>query len=209
MKIRSVLVPILAVGALALFYGGPGYAADTSGHGSVYTREALSGGKKALLAERESEEGERGEGGGGGGGENERFSAVESPLYKKECSSCHFLYQAGFLPAHSWTMLLNTSDKHFGEDLALDDKTKTDLLAYLTANSAEKSDTEWSVKIMRSIGSSTPGRITKIPYIESKHRKIRRDVFKRPSIKSFSNCGACHTKGAGGNFEERTVVIPK
>jgi diheme cytochrome c len=208
MKIKAVLIPILAAGVVAIFYNGPGHAADAGGQAlSGLSGMVERGGKPVMLAERGSKEGDEDE--EGERGENERFTAPESPLYKKECSSCHFLYQAGFLPARSWTMLLNASDKHFGEDLALDDKTKGELLSYLTANSAEKSDTEWSVKIMRSIGLSTPERITKIPYIESKHRKVRSEVFKRPSIKSFSNCGACHTKGAEGNFEEKTVDIPK
>lgn len=207
MKIKSVLVPVLVISVLALFYRGSAvYAANTGGHAaSGYAGEAPGMAKKVMLAEREREEGEEGE----KGGEKERFTAPESPLYKKECSSCHFLYQPGLLPERSWERLLNTSDKHFSEDLGLDDKTKGELRAYFTANSAERSDTEWSIKIMRSIGSSTPERITGIPYIKSKHRKIHPEVFKRPSIKSFSNCGACHTKGAEGNFEEKTVVIPK
>lgn len=210
MKIKSVLVPLLAIGVLTLFYRGPAVyaAANTGGHdasGYAGRDEAPGSAKKLMLAEREREEGEEGE----KGGEKERFTAPESPFYKKECSSCHFLYQPGLLPARSWSMLINISDKHFGEDLALDDKTKGDLLGYLAANSAEKSDVEWSIKIMRSVGKSTPERITGIPYIKSKHRKIRPEVFKRPAIKSFSNCGACHTKGAEGNFEEKTVVIPK
>ncbi len=219
MKIKSVLAPFLAAGVLAAFHPGRVlYAAvkadgqDVSGYVKKNEDPGKSGirGRAIFLAEREREreEGEEGEE-GEKRGEKERFTAPEDPLYTKECSSCHFLYQPGLLPGRSWSRLIKTSEKHFGEDLALDDKTKGDLLAYLTANSAEKSDTEWSIKIMRSAGSSTPERITKVPYIASRHRKIRPGVFKRPSIKSFSNCGACHTKGAEGNYEERTVVIPK
>lgn len=138
-----------------------------------------------------------------------QYSVPKSPVYEQECSSCHFLYLPGFLPARSWQTLIKDSDKHFGENLSLDDKVKDELLSYLTKYSAEHTNNEWSKKILNSIGSGTPKRITEIPYIVKKHREVRPDVFKRPSIGSFSNCGACHPKGAQGDFEEDRVSIPK
>ncbi|MCC6544659.1 MAG: diheme cytochrome c [Nitrospirae bacterium] len=138
-----------------------------------------------------------------------QYSVVNNPLYEQECSSCHFLYLPGLLPERSWQEIMKSSGKHFGEDLALDDTTKEEILSYLSKYSAEKSNTEWAGKILASIGSGTPVRITETQYIKRKHRKIKTEVFKRPSIGSFSNCGACHKKGAQGDFEEDGVSIPK
>ncbi|MBI1911431.1 MAG: diheme cytochrome c [Deltaproteobacteria bacterium] len=134
---------------------------------------------------------------------------AENATYKQECSSCHFLYLPGLLPARSWEAVMNNSDKHFGENLGLDENTKKEITSFLKNNSAERTDTEWSNKIMRSVGSATPERITEVPWIKKEHRRIKPEVFQRPSIGSFSNCGACHTQGAQGNFEEDAVSIPK
>lgn len=144
-------------------------------------------------------------------GRNEKeglYPVVENPVYKQECSSCHFLYLPGFLPARSWQEIIKNNTKHFGENLSLDEKVKDELLSYLTKYSAEHTNNEWSKKILKSIGSGTPKRITEISYIKSTHREIRPAVFKRPSIGSFSNCGACHPGGAQGDFEEDRVSIP-
>lgn len=137
-----------------------------------------------------------------------QYAAPQNAEYTQECSSCHFLYQPGFLPARSWIAIVDGSDKHFGEDLAIVDADRKKVIDFLTANSAERSDFRWSAKILKQVGSETPERITELAYIKKEHRKIKPDVFKRPSIGTHSNCGACHPKGAQGDFEEDSVVIP-
>lgn len=135
--------------------------------------------------------------------------APENALYKQECSSCHFLYQPWLLPERSWKAIMDESQKHFGENLALDEETSKELLAYLKANSSEKTAARWAQKITSSSEGMTPKRIMDVPWIKKEHREVGANVFKRPSIGSASNCGACHTKGAEGNFEEDFVKIPK
>mgnify|MGYP001592198171 CR=1 FL=1 len=137
------------------------------------------------------------------------FPAIDNQVYRQECSSCHYLYQPGLLPERSWEKLMKESGSHFGENLGLDEKTAAELNVYLKANSAEKDANEWAQKILSSVGSTTPLRITETPYIQKKHRKIKADVFKRPAIQSFSNCAACHRGAAQGDFEEDNVSIPK
>lgn len=141
----------------------------------------------------------------GEGEEEESMPPANDPLYKEECSSCHFLYLPGFLPARSWQEIVKNNDKHFGENLALDAEAASQISSYLAANSAERSGSEWSGKILRSVGSKTPGRITEVPWILKEHRKISKETFKKPSIGSFSNCGACHPNGALGDFEKASV----
>lgn len=135
--------------------------------------------------------------------------APENALYKQECSSCHFLYQPWLLPARSWKALLDESGKHFGDNLALDEETKKELLAYLASNSSERSGSRWARKITSSSEGTTPKRIMDVPWIKREHSEVGASVFKRPSIGSSSNCGACHTKGAEGNFDEDWVKVPK
>lgn len=137
------------------------------------------------------------------------YVVPENAKYAQECSSCHFLYIPAFLPARSWEALVNGSDKHFGEALGLDDAAKKEVLAFLSANSAEHANFEWSGKILKSIGAATPQRITDVPYIQKEHRKIKKSVFERASVGSPSNCGACHPQGAQGKFDEDAVKIPK
>lgn len=137
------------------------------------------------------------------------LKAPENALYKQECSSCHFLYQPWLLPARSWQALMGESDKHFGENLAFDAETSKELLAYLKANSSEKTNARWAQKITSSSEGMTPKKIMDVPWIKKEHREVGANVFKRPSIGSSSNCGACHTRGAEGNFDEDFIKIPK
>src|SRR4030065_754282 len=71
------------------------------------------------------------------------LKTLENALYKEECSSCHFLYQPWLLPSRSWQAIMDGSQKHFVENLALDAETSKELLAYLTANSSEKTAARW------------------------------------------------------------------
>lgn len=191
MKIKEMVIPFMAVGILlsGLVIGNAAFADEDER------------GERGESGERH-ERGERGERGG-------KYVVVENAVYKKECSDCHFLYLPGLLPVRSWEKVMNETDKHFGEKLSLDEKTKSEILLFLTANSAEKTKTEWASKITRSVGSDTPSSITEIPYIAKEHRKIKEDVFKRASIGSRSNCGACHPHAEHGDFEEDSVSIPK
>ncbi len=153
---------------------------------------------------------ERGEREGRRGSMREMLvQAPKGSAYSRECGSCHFLYFAGLLPEGSWKRILE-SKEHFGEDLGLDEATKKEIGEFLFANSADKNmGNEWSSKSMRSLGILVPERITEVPYIARKHSRIKRYILDRKSIRTLSNCGACHTTGAKGNFEEDNVKIPK
>ncbi len=187
MKIKKLILPLLTAGMLlsGLVIGGVGFADDDDDErGERHERH------------------EKHERGG-------RYAVVENAVYKQECSSCHFLYLSGLLPAKSWEAMMQGTDKHFGENLGLDEKSKNEILSFLTANSAEKTNTKWANKIVRSSGSTAPTKITEVPWIAKEHRRIKPEVFKRASIGSRSNCGACHPNAGQGDFEEDSVSIPK
>ena len=145
-------------------------------------------------------------------------ASIEDSVYGAECADCHFLYQPWLLPARSWERLMQESGDHFGEDLALSPEKIAEITAYLTANATDYTDVrnEWTKgskkgktpKLMKKLKSATPVRITELPYIVKKHDEIASGVFKRPSIGSFSNCKACHTRADNGDYEEDNVKIP-
>ena len=136
------------------------------------------------------------------------ISPVSNAIYTDECGACHFTYQPELLPSASWKRVVTAHDDHFGESVALDDDSEKTILDYLTANGAERSSAKRSVKIMQSLGSDVPSRITDIPYIKRKHRKIAASVLKRDSIGSLSNCAACHKTAEGGIYDDDNVTIP-
>ena len=141
---------------------------------------------------------------------NERYlNPVDNAVYKDTCGACHFVYQPGLLPSGSWEKILAGVEDHFGEAIELDPGSKKIIAEYLRANAAERSSAKRSVKIMRSLGSRAPLRITEIPYIQEKHHEVSASILKRKSIGSLSNCSACHTTAEKGIYEDDNVVIPK
>lgn len=134
--------------------------------------------------------------------------AVANASYKNSCGSCHFAYQPGLLPARSWVKIIDEPGAHPGGDVSLDEKTKSEVKNYLTRNSAENSQAKRSRKIMDSIGSDTPVRISEVPYIRHKHDDINQEVFARKAIGSRANCIACHKSAESGVYEDDDVVIP-
>jgi hypothetical protein len=134
---------------------------------------------------------------------------VSNSTYEAGCGECHFLYQPELLPSASWMKILDKLDDHFGEEIDLDHDSIKVISEYLKSNGAENSSAKRAVKIMRSIGTHVPLRITAIPYIREKHHELNPDVFKRESIGSLSNCIACHPTAEKGIYEEDTVKIPR
>lgn len=135
---------------------------------------------------------------------------VDNPLYKKECGSCHFAYQPGFLPARSWEKMMGNLANHFGDNAELDPEDQKAITDYLLANAADGMQYKASAKIMRSLGEQyAPQRISETPYFIREHREIPGNlVANNPQVKSLSHCGRCHTNADTGSFNEHDVIIP-
>lgn len=133
-----------------------------------------------------------------------------SELYKTECASCHMAYAPNMLPENSWKKMMAGLDDHFGDDASIDEKSKNEIQKYLVRNSAEKSMEEFSLKFMASADKTQlPLSTTKIGYWKKKHDKISHDVFKHESVKSKSNCIACHKWAEYGSFEDNDIKLPE
>jgi hypothetical protein len=137
------------------------------------------------------------------------FKPVTNQTYKSTCGGCHFLYPPELLPAASWEKIINQMPKHFGESVRLDPQSKKVISKFLMENGADRSSAPKAGKIMSSLEGKAPLRITEVPYIQKKHRGIKKEVLNRKTIGSLSNCTACHTKAEEGNFNEYYVTIPK
>jgi hypothetical protein len=137
------------------------------------------------------------------------FAPVDNVEYQEECGACHFAYQPGMLPAASWKKLMAGLHDHFGENAELGVDAGKRLTDYLVAYAANEASSKRSARIMSSLGSSTPLRITEVPYIKKKHREVpRRLIQGNDKVKSLANCNACHTQAQQGFYSESGIKIP-
>jgi mono/diheme cytochrome c family protein len=129
--------------------------------------------------------------------------------YKESCGNCHMAYPAGLLPEASWRKILNNANDHFGTELTLDETEKAHVSAYLSANAADRNGGKIGKKIMRYLDSHAPERISTLPYIQRKHRKIAPAVFSQPAVGGLQNCAACHRDAEKGDFDDDRAIIPQ
>jgi hypothetical protein len=133
---------------------------------------------------------------------------VTNQTYQNTCGVCHFVYPPGLLPSNSWAKILNRLKDHFGEEVPCEAAEQKEISKYLKENGADRSSGKKSAKIMKSLKGTTPLRITEVPYIRDKHRKISKEVLSRKAIGSLSNCLTCHKTAEQGNFDDDNVTIP-
>lgn len=127
-------------------------------------------------------------------------SAPALPLYKTECAACHIAYPAGLLPAASWQAIMAGLSKHYGVDASLDAASTQQISTWLVANAGTG----------RRVSEAPPdNRISKSRWFVRQHDEVSASVFKRASVGSAANCGACHAHAADGDFNEHQVRIPK
>lgn len=119
--------------------------------------------------------------------------------YESECASCHMAYPPGLLSEKSWQNVMSSLGKHFGTDASIDEKERLEISKWLGVNAATR---------QKYAEVAPDNRITKTTWFIRKHNEIKADVWKRASIKSSANCGACHTNASDGIFSEKNVLIP-
>lgn len=122
------------------------------------------------------------------------------PLYQQECGSCHLAYPPGLLPAASWQRLMANLPQHFGTDASLDAPSGQAITGWLTANAGT---------YKKARAAPPQDRISRADWFVREHREVAPAVWQRASIKSASNCQACHRKADIGSFREREIRIPQ
>lgn len=122
------------------------------------------------------------------------------PKYVQECGACHAPYAPGLLPASSWQRLMNGLPRHFGTDASLDTATVAELAGWLQAHAGSGK---------RGREAPPEDRITRADWFVREHRRVAAEVWRRPAVRSASNCAACHAQAAAGRYGEHDVRIPQ
>ena len=125
------------------------------------------------------------------------------PKYLEECAACHIAYPPGLLPAASWQSLMSKLQYHFGSDASLDPATSRELTAWLKLHSGT------SKRVRRDSTPPPEDRITRAGWFKREHDEVSSATWRLASVKSASNCGACHPQAAQGDFNEHSIRIPR
>ncbi|MDH5649544.1 MAG: cytochrome b/b6 domain-containing protein [Gammaproteobacteria bacterium] len=134
----------------------------------------------------------------------------ENAVWREVCGECHLAYYPTLLPARSWQKMMQDQADHFGEDLGMDNALVTNILTFLTANSAEShlTETAWKVDISTP-AEEIPLRVTETPYWQKKHKKIPERYWKHEQVTAKGNCEGCHLDAKEGTFEDAAMRLPE
>jgi cytochrome c553 len=132
-----------------------------------------------------------------------------SATYDKECGSCHFAYQAGWLPERSWRKIMSSLKDHFGDNAELKVADRDAVLAYLVAGSAERAPNLRSREVMEAIApAETPVSITRVLYVGGIHGGFLDPAFRgKPQVKTLAQCPVCHGRADRGWFSQVTYEV--
>ncbi len=189
MKLRALAIALAAVAATTTLTAAASDGRRGEGHHD-HDRDHDRGERRGREEDRH-----------GGGREGRRAGARladADPAYLKECGACHLAFPPAMLPAASWRRMLGELDRHFGQDAALDEATRSRLEGWLVAQAGRPLDE----------GGGAPQRITRLAWFAHEHREAS-GAAARPSVRTLANCGACHGGAAQWDFDEDRVRIPR
>jgi len=132
------------------------------------------------------------------------YAVPKNAAFEEECASCHMAFPPQMLHADSWRAMMGGLSRHFGSDASLDEKRRTAIADFLVANANGRKTGN-----TRDAAGKPLLRITETERFVRKHREISAATWQRASIKSPSNCVACHRQAAAGNYDEHAIQIPK
>ena len=123
--------------------------------------------------------------------------------YTQQCNVCHFAYPPGLLPAGSWKKLLDDMPQHFTGQVMINVDTQNEISQWLQANAGS----------FPPVAEEPPqNRITQSVWWKKIHlnnSKLPAAVWKKPSVAKGSSCVACHQSAAKGEYNAKTVQVPK
>lgn len=134
----------------------------------------------------------------------DNYSVPRHAAFQEECSSCHIAYPPQMLDADSWRAVMSGLSKHFGSDASIDEKRRTAITDFLVTYSGGR-----KTGSTRDANGKPLLRISETAYFKKEHREIAAATWQRASIRSPANCSACHAQAAAGDYNERSITIPK
>ncbi len=138
-------------------------------------------------------------------------------VFQTECGSCHVAYPPALLSGSQWATVLGRLDRHYGVDASVEPATLATLRTALGAAAAPASDRELP-------------RISTQAWFMHEHGNVARRVpapapataaataaRARPSAlppgsgapPSLSDCAACHTRAAAGDYSESSLRVAR
>lgn len=117
-------------------------------------------------------------------------------LWKSSCSECHIAFPIKSLQPNQWGLVLSNLQNHYGTNAEIDYKTLEALFLYTKSAKTEPSK------------NNLP-KLTEEKWFNRIHDEVSDSTWTRKSIKSKSNCIACHAKADTGSYSERDIRIPK
>ena len=94
---------------------------------------------------------------------------------------------------------MGSLNKHYGSGASLEPTQIQTIGRWLQAEAATG----------RKRGTAPPeDRISRADWFVHEHRKVPAQVWQLASVKSASQCGACHTRADEGSFRERELRAP-
>lgn len=127
-------------------------------------------------------------------------AAMAESTYRSECTGCHVAYPPALLPAASWQRVMAGLARHYGSNASLEPQTARQLTLWLTANAGTG---------RRAQSAPPEDRITRSAWFVHEHGELRPAIWRRPAVKSPSNCSACHAGAERGSFDEYDVRVPR
>ena len=124
--------------------------------------------------------------------------------YIQQCTVCHHAYPPGLLSANAWQQLLADMPAHFGASVMVNVDTQQEISEWLQKNAGTYPPSAQQ--------DPPQHRITQSDWWQNIHRKSKKipvSFWKKPMRLSASQCSACHSQAAIGEFDHKTVKIPK
>lgn len=127
---------------------------------------------------------------------------VTDPVTLQACGECHMTFQPAFLPARSWTRMMDDLAHHFGDNATMAADKAAHVRKVLVDGAADTGGGKVGAKVMRRLGpDATPLRITETPGFLRKHQ-LPASEWAKPGVVTKSNCPACHTQAEKGYYED-------
>lgn len=125
------------------------------------------------------------------------------PAFAAECGGCHIAFPPSLLTADDWRRVMASLDKHYGDNAALDDRTRRAIGDFLERSAGSGRRTEGA-----NAGNGALPRLTISNWFRRKHDEVPAAAWKDKRIGSAANCAACHSRAEMGSYGERELRMP-
>lgn len=125
------------------------------------------------------------------------------PAFQTECGGCHLAFPPALLSATDWRHIMNGLEKHYGDNAALDEKTRRQVEDFLVRNSGSGRRV-----IGTGSGAGVLPRLTLTGWFRKEHDEVPAAAWKDKGVGSAANCTACHSRAEQGSFRGREIRMP-